>query len=74
MEATQLVERAARLRKAVSDYKHTIRRTRAELAKTVSALATIEAECQRRGIRLVLYPAGEEEQSSWPPPVHNSRS
>ncbi len=57
MAGDSLVARVFRLRAAVAGHKSAIHRHRKDLRAAAAELEQIEAECQRRGISLVIVPS-----------------
>jgi hypothetical protein len=62
---TALLEQLAARRRAIAEHKTAIRRHRDRLHQDAAALAALEAECRRRGIRFTVHHPGEEDHS-WP--------
>lgn len=51
----ELLTQASRLQASVTAHKAAIRRHRQQLQTTKAALLALDAECQRRGIRLIVH-------------------
>jgi hypothetical protein len=71
LPSPELIHRIEQLRAAVRTHKTALGRHKRDLRIASEALAQLEAEGRRRGIRIIVTPVnpqpqGEGEQSSWP--------